>query len=71
MERAAKLDFGEAEAVAEPVGGAGETLQFFPAIAFEEVELPGTLRQITERDAEEANHPAAVPVGFKEIAKDL
>ena len=40
-ERAAELHFGEAEAIAEPIGGAGETFEFFAPAGIEQVELRG------------------------------
>jgi hypothetical protein len=40
-ERAAELHFGEAEAVAQAIGGAREALKFFAAAGIEQVELRG------------------------------
>jgi hypothetical protein len=40
-ERAAELHFGEAEAVAQAIGGAREALEFFAAAGIEQVELRG------------------------------
>ena len=40
-ERASELHFGEAEAIAQAIGGAREALKFFAAAGIEQVELCG------------------------------
>ena len=40
-ERASELHFGETEAIAEAIGGAGETFEFFAPAGIEQVELRG------------------------------
>jgi len=56
------LDFVEAEAVAEFVGGACESFQLFLFVGVEQIELRGCAAERIERDAEQAKFRAAVPV---------
>src|ERR1700740_1928813 len=69
-ERTAELDGGEAEFVAEAVGGFGEFLEFFAAVGFEEVELPRAVAEGGERDAEEADFALGVAMLAEEIEED-
>ena len=69
-EGAAKLDGGEAEFVAETVGGFGELFEFLAAVGFEEVELLGAVGEGGERDAEEAHFAFGVAMVAEEVEED-
>src|SRR5579885_2186668 len=68
-ERAAELDFGEAEAVTKAVGGAGEVFEFGAALRVEQVQLPFAVRKSAKAHAEKADFALAVTMKPKEFLK--
>ena len=62
-EGAAELEFGEAEAVAQFVGGAGEAFEFFAAIRVEKIELVlrSGRREFGKSHTDEADFLRGVP----------
>ncbi len=65
-----ELDGGEAEFIAEMVGGFGELFEFFAAVGFEEVELLAAVGESGEGDTEEADFTFGVAVAVEEIEED-
>lgn len=67
-ERAAELEFGEAEAIAELIGGACKALEFFAAAGIKKIELLRAGRKGQKLDPDEPQHCGAVPGENKKAA---
>ena len=69
VERAAVLNFREAETVAEFIGGACEAFEFFVARTFEQIELLFAVSEMRKRGAEQTDFAGALPARVKQFAK--
>src|SRR5438034_11196977 len=59
-ERAAKLHFAETEAVAQTVGGLGESCELFAAFRLQQIELVVAVREAAQAYSEQTNLPSRV-----------
>ena len=66
-EGTAESDRGEAEFVAEMIGGLGELLHFLAAVRIEEVELLAPVRERGQGHAKEADFAFEIAVLAEEI----
>ena len=70
MQRAAELELGETEAVAELVGGVREFFETFAALGVEQIELFAAVREAAEGYAEEADFSFEIAVLSEELLGD-
>ena len=66
-ERAAELHFGEAEAFAQLVGGAGQLVEFFAAGGFQQIQLSAAVRKVSQFHADQAHGASAIPIPVEEL----